>query len=65
MTQIVDCDVTVPPGYVLCLIPQEMADAHRDWRECAAVRIVQHGDGSASFDICDDLEWLTDPEAQK
>jgi hypothetical protein len=60
-------EALVPPeGYVLCLITKEMAEAHAEWRECAAVRIVPSDDGTlGEIEIAPSLDWLTDPEAQK
>lgn len=51
MTESVTTQRMVPEGYVVCLIPQEMADEHAEWRECRAVRIVQHGDGTATVEV--------------
>ena len=56
--------VQVPEGFVLCLVEKEKADG--EWRECAAVRIVADEAGTvAAFEACDDLDWLTSPEAEK
>jgi hypothetical protein len=64
MTEFLDVKANVPDGYVLCLITKETAEAHVDWRECAAVRIVTSEDGTVgSLEVAPDLEWLTSPEA--
>jgi hypothetical protein len=58
--------VRVPDDHVLCLVSKETAEAHADWRECAAVRIVTSEDGTvASLEVAPDLEWLTSPEAER
>ena len=55
-----------PEGYVLCLVARETAEAHAEWRECAAVRIAPSQDGTVGeIEISDDLEWLTGEEGPK
>lgn len=55
--------VSVPDGYVMCLLPKDQAERYADWTACVAVRVVTEGDTIAALEITDDEDWVTSPEA--
>jgi hypothetical protein len=58
--------VRVPDDHLLCLVSKGTAEAHAEWRECAAVRIVTNEDGTVgALEVAPDLDWLTSPEAER
>lgn len=47
---------------VIIDLTDEQAAQMDDWVECAAARIVRHGDGIAALQLTDSLELITRPE---
>lgn len=52
----------IPDDVVLCLIPKHLATG--EWTECCAIRIIADSTGTIGvFQVTNDLEWVTGPEA--